>query len=480
MQQQEDGTGYGSRVNVVCDRSEPLERAGASGSTAGSARPEVIVCLLLVVGGCGGGGSDQEQVNTETDGVVTTGVSDEGADETAEQPPYFCIYNEDNPGYVGVKHQCSLEYDLDISFTVTPPVGPSFVVPMSLTGVQTLNDSTYEHPFVMACCSHVTDHADWPFADSCGYLHHKACLSDFIEHICDAPGVWLQQAAHEHIGQGAEAIEAAASWFKGHRQDCYDHFWLGPDALYDVDDCAPEFDGFFDHTPWEPGKNWSYNILGIGVAEISDVVIAPRSSLGESVPQAPPPDAQSCTAPDSNNGETPGFSVLSGAGELVSPVAPVSIDVMGPAVGQEAIRASGDLSTDSVLQWSRHGADELEIERWSMVEHAATSIGTSALTASVEGFRLELLGPRTAATAIGGWQVDERAALFNLVATIDGIGSNVQATNATPIRFHVGSGGVGACPTTVACLVSRPFTIDYEDALGRSWVLDIPTITWSP
>lgn len=157
-----------------------------------------IVCLLLgVSGGCGGGGSDQEQVNTETDGVVTTGVSDEGADETAEQPPYFCIYNEDNPGYVGVKHQCSLEYDLDISFTVTPPVGPSFVVPMSLSGVQTLNDSTYEHPFVMACCSNVTEHPDWPFADSCGYEHHRACTRRAVQPRCDHRWHWVQRPGHQ-------------------------------------------------------------------------------------------------------------------------------------------------------------------------------------------------------------------------------------------------------------------------------------------
>jgi hypothetical protein len=472
MQEEENGTGCGTRVNVVWVR---------SGSTAGGALPGVVVCLLLIGGGCGGDGSKQVQGGTVTDGVVTTGVSEEGADETAEQPPYFCIYNEDNPGYVGVKHQCSLEYDLDISFTVTPPFGPSFVVPLSLSGVQTLNDSTYEHPFVMACCSDVTDHPDWPFDDSCEYVHHRACLSDFLEHICDAPGVWLQHAAQEHVGQGAEAIQAAASWFKGHRQDCYDHFWLGPDALHDIDECAPEFDGFFDHTPWEPGLTWSYNIFGNGVAEVSDVVIAPRSSLGESVPQAPPPDAQACTLPDSNNGETPGFSVLSGAGELVSPVAPVPVDVRGPALGHEDIRASGDFGTDSVLQWFTNDADEIELERWSMVEHAATSIGTSAITASVDGFRLELLGPRTAAATTGGWQVEAHAALFNLIATIDGTGSNIQATNATPIRLHEESRGVGACPTAVdSCLVSLPFTIDYEDAQGRRWVLDIPTITWSP
>lgn len=68
-----------------------------------------------------------------------------------------------------------------------------------------------------------------------------------------------------------------------------------------------------------------------------------------------------------------------------------------------------------------------------------------------------------------------------LIAIVDGVGSNVQATNATPIKLYTVSGGVGACPTHVAsCLVSRPFTIGYEDALGQAWELDVPTITWKP
>jgi hypothetical protein len=428
------------------------------------------------------------QGNTETDGVVTTGVDGaggEGADETGAEVPYYCIYNTDNPmGLVGVKHQCGLEYDLEITFTVAPPVGSSFQVPLAVDAVQTVSDdSTYEHPFVMACCTDVTTHADWPFEDSCDYLHHKACLSDFIEHICDAPGVWLEKAAQDHVGQGAEAIEAAADWFKSHRNDCYDHFWTGPDALYTADLCSEDFVGFFDHTPWEPGLTWAYvePITGLTLAEVSDVIVAPRSSLDQVTPKAPPSPAESCELPNSNNGETPPFSLPSTSGSVGSLVAPVSIDVVGPALAQEPITGFGELGTDSVLRWHTSNSNALELERWSMIEDAPTTVGTSSITASVDHFKLDLLGPHSAVEIPRGWQLGAGAALFNLIATVDGEGSNVQATNATPIKLHIVNGGVGACPTHVgSCLVSRPFTIGYEDTLGHAWELDIPTTTWTP
>jgi len=470
-----------------CPTTTPASGSAAAWVTRGGTVGGVF-SLLLVLGdggcGCGGDGAPTHQ-GTETDGVITTGVDSGGsADETGPQVPYYCLYNEDNPmGLVGVKHQCNLEYDLDISFTVTPPFGPSFQVPLSVSSVQTLNDSTYEHPFVMACCTDVTTHENWPFDDSCAYEHHKACLSDFIEHICDAPGVWLEQTAPDFVGQGAEAIEGASKWFKEHRQDCYNHFWTGPDDLSHTDPCDSEFDDRFNHTPWEPTESWAYRdpFTGLQIAAVSNVSIAPHSSLDEHVPQPPPSPATSCTLPDSNNGETPPLSGAGGGGTLVSAVAPVSIDVVGPKLAGEVITGAGAFGTDSALVWRMGEADTLELERWTMVEHAATTVGTSSIRASVDGFKLDLLRAPAASTARGGWQIGAKDALFNLIATVDGTGANVQATNATPIELSMVAGGVGVCPGRVAsCLVSQPFSIDYEDALGQSWTLSIPATTWTP
>jgi hypothetical protein len=446
----------------------------------------VVVCLLLAThAGCGTEHPEPDQSNTETDGVMTTGVDGGSADETGAEMPYYCIYDKDNPlNLVGVKHQCGLEYDLEITFTVSPPYGSDYQVPLSVDAVQTVSDSsTYEHPYVMACCTNVTTHPDWPFDDSCNYAHHRACLSDFIEHICGAPGVWLERAAKDFVGQGGEAIQAAATWFKAHRNDCYEHFWTGPDALSDADYCSSEFDGFFDHTAWEPNVTISYQdpITQLVISEAFDFRIAPRSSVDQVVPKAPPSSAEACSLPNSNNGETPPLSLPSASGIIVSPAAPVSINIVGPELAQEPMSGSGDFGTHSVLQWHTTSTNTLEIEQWTMVERASTRVGTSSVTASVDGFKLDLLGSHTAAVVMGGWQLGAGAALFNLIATVDGAGANVQATNATPIKLYTVSGGVGACPTYVAsCLVSRPFTIGYEDAFGQTWELDVPTTTWKP
>jgi hypothetical protein len=422
---------------------------------------------------------------TDSDGVVTTGVDGgvgsegggEGVDETGAPAPYYCIYNGANAGLVGVKHQCHLEYDLDVTFTVTPPVGEPFEVPLSAFAVQTGEDSTYEHPFVMACCTDIRDAEGWPFEDTCDTQHHKACMSDFIQHVCNAPGNWLAAAADDFLGNGQEAIEAAATWLNEHKQECYDHFWLGQDLLFDANYCLPEFDGLFDHTPWEPSETFQYVVFDAVVAEVSNIVVAPRSSLGQHVPLEPPDTAEACSHPGSNDGETPPLSSLEPVGGELAPVAPAPIEVEGPELDGEAVRGSGDVGTDSVLQWSR-GDDAAVIERWVMTEAAATTVGTSAARADVQHFKLALVRPTKATGSQSGWRIDPGSARFTLGATVDGHGSSVQATNSTSIELHAVDGQ--ACPRYGgSCLASSEFTIVYED-LGQQWKLRVPAITWQP
>jgi hypothetical protein len=222
-------------------------------------------------------------------------------------------------------------------------------------------------------------------------------------------------------------------------------------------------------------------ITTLVLGEVSNVVIAPRSSFDQVTPKVPPNPAESCELPNGNNGETPPFSLPGPSGIIVSPTAPVPIDVVGPMLEKESIRGAGEFGTNSFLRWHTRSSKELEVERWTMVEDAPTTVGTSSFTASVDHFKLDLLGPHTAVATSGGWQLGAGDAFFNLIATIDGAGSNVQATNATPIELYTVAGGVEACPTRVgSCLVSGPFTIGYEDVLGQTWTLDVPTTMWIP
>lgn len=472
----------------MCNR----ERDAAS--PAGHAARGCAWSLLLLSAGCDGcGGSEHGVVQgaTDSDGVVTTGVdgggggddqSSGGVDETGSQPPpYYCIYNGDNSGLVGEKHQCNLEYDLDITFTVTPLVGEPFDVPLSAFGVSTVSDeSTYEHPFVMACCTDIRDADGWPFADTCDTQHHRACMSDFIQHVCNAPGNWLAATADDFLGDGQEAIQAAAKWLNEHKQECYDHFWLGEDALFNAAYCDPEYDGFFDHTPWEPSETFQYVVFDAVVAEVSNIVVAPRSSLGEHVPLEPPDAAEACSNPGGNDGEAPPLSSLEPVGGELAPVAPAPIEVEGPKLDGEVVRGFGDFGTNSLLQWSR-GDGTAVIERWVMTEAAATTAGTLAVRVDVEHFKLALLRPMKAIASQRGWHLDPGSALFTLSATVDDQGASVQASNSTSIELHTVDRGVGACPTYGgSCLVSGAFTIAYEDELGQQWKLRIPTVTWQP
>jgi len=387
------------------------------------------------------------------------------------------------PAWQASSTSAASKYDLDITFTVSPLVGAPFEVPLSATSVQTVSDeSTYEHPFVMACCTDIRDAAGWPFADTCGTEHHRACMSDFIQHVCNAPGNWLAATADDFLGNGKEAIEAAAKWLSEHRQECYDHFWEGPDALYDPMYCVPEFDDFFDHTPWAPSETFRY-VLPLSnavLAEVSNIVVAPRSSLGQHVPLEPPGAAEACSHPNGNDGEVPPLSSIEPVGDSFAPVVPAPIEVVGPELAGEIVRGTGDFGTESLLQWSRNG-DMLELERWVMTEAATTTIGTSALRASVEHFELALVRPVKAKMSTSRWHLDPGSARFILGATVEGSGSSVQATNSTSIELHTVEGGVGACPTNAgSCLVSDEFTIAYEDDVGQHWKLSVSIMTWQP
>jgi hypothetical protein len=442
-----------------------------------------------VLVGCGGGSDPGVQAATETDGVVTTSIDSggdgDGVDEdTGLMAPYYCIYNDANAGLSGVKHQCNLEYDLDVMFTVSQPGGSSFQVPLSVTAVQTASDeSTYEHPFVMACCTDIRDAPGWPFDDTCETRQHEACMSDFIQHVCNAPGNWLEAAADDFLFDGKEAVQAAAKWLDDHKQECYDHFWLGPDALFMAAECDPEFDGFFDHTPWEPAESFLYVLPGTTavLAEVSNIVVAPRSSFGENVPLEPPAPSETCSNPGSNDNEVPPLSSLGTGVDSLAPVAPAPIEVEGPKLGGSRVRGTGDVGTGSVLEWTTGEAGARRLERWVMTESAAATVGTELAKVSVDHFKLALVRPVTAKAREGWWHVEPDAARFVLGATVDGQGSSVQATNATGIELRTLAGGTGPCPTGAGtCMESGPFTITYEDEAQQLWTLHVPRLVWRP
>ncbi len=449
-----------------------------------------FLLLLASLSACNGGSNPPPvQDPTDGDGVLTTGITTvggddglDGADDTEGiEPQLYCIFNEDNAeGLQGVKHQCSIEYDLDITMTIDPPVGGSFQHQLFATA-QTGNDSTYEQPMVMACCTDVTGHPSWPLDDSCPIVQHRACMSDFIEHICGAPATWLRAAANGLVGQGGEALDGAADWFAAHRNDCYAHFWSGDDALHTANFCEPVFDAFFEHTPWEPGLTWEYQVAGITIASVSNISIAPRSAQGSHVPIAPPNPAEPCSDPASNNGISPPFPLPAMAGPAMGLAANTAVVLAGPDFKGEPISGAGVLGPESQLLHELNQDNELVLGRWSLVGAQATTAGTPQLQLGVDGVRIELLDAPPTRLRDGVWTISADTALFDLVATVEGVGSSVQAHAETDIQLHTIAPSVGGCPQGPdSCILSGSFTIGYDDESNRHWSLLVPPMTWVP
>ena len=445
--------------------------------------PILFGTALVLSAGCNGEVAPQpDQDPTDGDGLISTG--EPGADETAgEGGAGYCIINDNAPDHLeGIRHQCSMEYDLDIQFELSSSIVGPTTIGLQNTGVQTASEpSTYEHPYVMACCSDIADNPDWPLMDSCATPHHRACVSDFIEHICTAPSAWLNSIADDYILSGREAIEAMATHLAKLevRQDCYDHFWTGPDSIREADYCSSEFDTFFNFTPWHPSFSFTWDAEFFSFTA-SDLSVDPRAFIGDAVPLEPPADSKPCTLPDGNNGEIPPLSGPSGE-FFLTPVGTVPIEVSGPKFKGEVIRGAGAFGPNSSLRWSHTQPGALEIEQWSMSEDASTVIGTSAFAVGVDGFKLDLLGGATAVPVGQGWKISAKSALFNIAATIEGTGASVHATNSADIFLGTIQGGFGTCPINAgSCVVTTGFSIDYEDETGGRWSTIIPSITWHP
>jgi hypothetical protein len=166
-----------------------------------------IVIACIGVGACNDEHPDVMQTSdTDGDGVLTGFVEEGegGADETAGPELVGCL-GVPVDGVAGVKYQCAAEYDLGIVAHVDPAIGSSYDIVLPNT-VNTLNDSTYDHPIAMACCAPLEDLGD----DTCELVqgaYQRACMQDLIAHACTSAGKLLVAESHDIIvGNGSEAV----------------------------------------------------------------------------------------------------------------------------------------------------------------------------------------------------------------------------------------------------------------------------------
>ncbi|MCA9706255.1 MAG: hypothetical protein KDK70_10440 [Myxococcales bacterium] len=427
------------------------------------------------------GGIKQEA----TEGIWTGGQGGSSADSTEGESQLPLCTDSSAQGLTATKHWCWGEYDIDLTYTISHPLG----IPdpaqrgIGLTAVSLANDSTYDDPFAMACCSDITATGWAPGDDTCNLPHHRACHSDVVEHVCEVARTLL---AEDKQGLGAcseDAVEGAIGWLesggygdpasKGSgEQQCYDFFWLAQ-GLASTDYCS-EPPSFFSKVTWAPGKSFS-GCLGSSVVSGLSLTI----SLYDIHPTAPPAQAQSCTGPEENDGLPPPLGSL--PSESIDALAehPILVDVVGPDYAGDLVVGAGAFGSSSVMSRHPDVAGDLVIDRWHMIGDEPAWVGTPEFSLEATRFGLSLVGPRVARWEAGHFVLEAGEALFHLQGRIDGVGSAIDAVNATGIDLHALAPGHPGCESADGCLVSAPFTIEHVDAFGDAWQLEVGGGHWA-
>jgi hypothetical protein len=302
-----------------------------------------------------------------------------------------------------------------------------------------------------------------------------------VDHVCDLPGAWLDQFALATLpGNGANALsDAATEWNKkARKQECFDHFWDGPDDLENADMCQTGAESFFVHADFEP----SYSVTNTG-STVSDLKLTFKSRMNGI--EAPPSEPDTCTNLKSND-QAPPFAGLGSSEPFFFAIDSVPFDVDGPTVEEEEITGEGEFSVSSFLQTkdTTTGSQSQEIVAWDLFEDGVATFGTSSMDGDAEVFRLRLMGPHQAYAATQGqvyWKkIPAGEAAFDAIARIDGVGYHVRATNSTDIRLLLVAGGTGACLASAysSCWFHEGFSLEYEDSEDRTWTLEVPETYW--
>jgi hypothetical protein len=435
-----------------------------------AARAFLPAAAIITPVGCQPEFPEQEQqvTATDADGIDTEAVADESGGPTIDG----CIYAP-SPNAVGYKYECNVQYDVAVRATVDPLIGANFEISEAANNVSSVNEGSYEHPIVMACCSEV----DPLPADTCTLPAHKACFSDLVSQACQQAAAMLEDLHHELApGSGFTAVDQAADELRLRVNDCYEHFWeLDVAVQAQPDACGVAHTSFYHHPVWNAG----FSVTAAGVT-VSDIEVDLTSLLGATTVQPLPQEPDLCSDPGENDGDFPPWNAPGSSGGFLSSIGTTSVNATGPQWLGEVMSGSGAFAAGSAMHRWFDGT-KLKVDELVMIEDAPITAGTSSLQASVDGFVLKLTAPVTATKSGSRYTAAAGSARFVLQATIDGQGFYVQALNSSPMQFYTSAGGVGQCPSSVSqCLVSRAFSIGYVDAFGGVWDLDVAAATWKP
>ncbi|MBP7286281.1 MAG: hypothetical protein KBB21_06680 [Nannocystaceae bacterium] len=370
--------------------------------------------------------------------------------------------------------------------TFVPTFGSPFDHAININ-VNAVNDSSYEHPLVMACCSDQPEDV----ANTCAMEIHRACYVDLLMQACKAVGPLIQtHSSDQGIGTGAGVMNVAGKDIKQDLvQHCFDSLWYADDSEHPTcqsgglceneDFCGAQFGPAFHHPKWKVPR--MYSLLGMGLRDIEFSLVSNVQPVA--FDPLPEEGVVACFSGQGNDGDLPTGATPGDGGGLVSPLVDAPATLVGPLWQGEVIYAAGEFSEASSLTYTFVSATELSIAEWAMVEAAPITAGTSSVTSEVAAFQLQLGAASTFPKSGSTYYTRAAGAVsFILGAEIDGAGSSVVATNKNPVSFYKVKRGASGCPSSAAagCLGSRAFTLQYDDVTGGHWEVDVPAIVWAP
>lgn len=408
---------------------------------------------------------------TDTDGFDTAPGGDEG-----------CAYADDPPpNFNGVVHTCVGEIEFEIGWVEKN------------SGTQSLAFGDSSHliheqfsdgqPAAAACCTPLDEYeAGWVEGDeTCHLPHTRNCVLDVIQYVCRIPEAWFLERRDSisiwNVGLREALYEAWEAFAKGKKNECIDFFWLTQGFGSESKDyCLPDALGT-QPLRWNSSGSWSN--LGARVSDvhvelqIRNIRPSSLSGSGASLPE------QSCEGIMGNNGLVPEFPGAQGGTEF-GLTSTQNLNVVGPAYLGSKVTGRGSISpSGSKLRIDDTGAVPT-LRGWSFDAAGSAAVGNSSASYPVHTFRVDLLGtPEFNEPRPGDYRLEQGKVAFHAYANVDGVGEGLAATNSTEIRAVEIPQSSASCPSTSSCWQTRAFTIEYLDASGEIWELDVPAAVWA-
>lgn len=445
-------------VHSIFSSSSSLTSLAAIGLLAASGctepgSPADVPIEITATGGIGDG-------DTAGDG----GDADDGLDETGSGPSESpeCLFDPD-PDFFGYKYQCVGGFTVKIEVN---DLDPEFLIVDF--GSATSPDS-YDEPHVMACCPEYE-------GPPCAEPHAQACVVDMIEQGCKSLVPRLEELAEdrpllkEPILKTAEWIAKASS-----QAACIQAFVFDTGVGDTVPSCDANNNTVFPYDGAVDGAMWSFDPDTTTLVD-SVVLTIENPEVFDWTAPGDPPQPEQCES-SGDNDHLFFLEIDPTIGDVKVSLAGGSVTLVGPVLGGEKISGNATLASTgtqcaapycSHAAWTLGPSGDGDLHSMSFYSKGASDVGTSAEEVTVDSFQIHLFTPAKGTVSQGKLTIPAGEALFVVSASSLDESRWLSAWNSTAIEIR---------PVRGYWSIST-FTIDYEDASGDVWDMDLAPSTW--